>query len=244
MRSFFISDLHLQASRPTIAEAFNSFVEKIVLEYQAEAAQLFILGDFFDAWVGDDEDDPFYTGIKNEVANFSKRGLNIFFQHGNRDFLVGEKFAEETGLTLIPEKHCINLEGEDTLLMHGDSLCVDDKEYMQFRQQVRNPAWQQQILQLPLEQRRAMAAQLREQSQSMNAMKAEDIMDVNEQEVEGVLQDAGVNTLIHGHTHRPAVHELSLKSGSARRMVLGDWDIYGWYICHDEHGLRLEKFTL
>ncbi len=244
MRSFFISDLHLRASQEKVTAAFLQFVESTVLEYQAEASQLFILGDFFDAWIGDDEDEPSVGALKQKLRSYSDQGLNIFFQHGNRDFLVGEKFAAETGIALIPEKHCVKLDGEPVLLMHGDTLCIDDLEYMAFRKQVRDTTWQQQMLQLPLEKRRAMAAQYRAQSLSLNAMKAEDIMDVNEQEVKKVMQQAGVKKLIHGHTHRPDVHDLTLDKGIAQRMVLGDWGKYGWYICHDEHGLQLHRFSL
>ncbi|WP_045859605.1 UDP-2,3-diacylglucosamine diphosphatase [Teredinibacter purpureus] len=245
MTDFFISDLHLHASRSAIAEAFFSFVEKTVLskdEGDPSQNRLYILGDFFDAWIGDDDDDTFAASVKLKLRGYANTGLQLFFQHGNRDFLIGNDFASATGMTLLQEEHVITVNGDAVLLMHGDSLCVDDVEYMQFRAQVRNTEWQQQILQLPLEQRRVMAQQLRSQSQSMNAMKAEDIMDVNAQEVENALARHELSILIHGHTHRPNVHELKEQQGL--RYVLGDWESNGWYIRADEKGLQLLSFTL
>jgi len=238
MSDYFISDLHLKPSRNDIAEGFFHFVETTA----SDAQRLYILGDFFDAWIGDDEDDTFYTQILQKLSSYSQQGLALFFLHGNRDFLVGEGFATATGATLLNEEHLIELNGEAVLLMHGDSLCIDDDEYLKFRAQVRNPAWQQQILQLPLQQRRAMAAQLRTQSQSMNAMKAEDIMDVNGDEVKKVMLKHNARTIIHGHTHRPAVHKLDNKGH--QRIVLGDWESQGWFVRADGSDIQLHSFDL
>jgi UDP-2,3-diacylglucosamine hydrolase len=200
------------------------------LEDQAASAdQLYILGDFFDAWIGDDDDDSLVEEIKNELRDYAQHH-QIFFIHGNRDFLLGEQFARETGISLLPESQVIDLNGEKTLIMHGDTLCTQDVEYLKFRTMVRSPAWQQQVLSLPLPQRRRMAEDLRQKSKSMNAMKAEDIMDVTPEEVARVMADAGVQVLIHGHTHRPAKHALVLNNKDATRWVLGDWGTDGWYL--------------
>ncbi len=226
MFRLFISDLHLHESRPQITRAFFHF-----LRTQAQGAeQLYILGDFFDAWIGDDDDAPLNVEVAAELKQLSNSGTDIFLMHGNRDFLLGEKFAEQAGATMIEEFSVIDLYGQPTLLLHGDSLCVDDRDYIAFRKQVRSPLWQQQILAQPLAARRALAAQLREKSQAMNSLKAEDIMDVNHAEVVRVMDDAHVKRLIHGHTHRPARHELTLEDGIAERIVLGDWHHNGWAI--------------
>lgn len=225
MRSLFISDLHLGHHLPNIVNGFFRFLD----DQAASADQLYILGDFFDAWIGDDDDDSLVEEIKKQLRDYALHH-QIFFIHGNRDFLLGERFAQETGITLLPESQVIDLNGEKTLIMHGDTLCTQDAEYLTFRTMVRNPAWQQQVLSLPLPQRRRMAEDLRQKSKSMNAMKAEDIMDVTAEEVVRVMADAGVQTLIHGHTHRPAKHSLVVNNKDATRWVLGDWGKDGWYL--------------
>ncbi|WP_018014366.1 UDP-2,3-diacylglucosamine diphosphatase [Teredinibacter turnerae] len=235
---YFISDLHLQPDRPDLVAAFYRFIDT----YLQDADELYILGDFFDAWIGDDEDAPFYLDIAARLNLLSTQGVAIYFQHGNRDFLIGEQFAKSAGVTLLPEQHKTLLAGEPVLLMHGDSLCIDDTEYMAFRNQVRSAAWQQQVLALPLEQRRAMAAQLRSQSSSMNAMKAEDIMDVNPEAVAQAMRKFDVSTMLHGHTHRPAVHEIELNSHHGKRFVLGDWNTTGWFIRANASELQLVEF--
>ncbi|HEY6529175.1 MAG TPA: UDP-2,3-diacylglucosamine diphosphatase [Cellvibrionaceae bacterium] len=219
MTSFFISDLHLSPEHPEIIAAFVTFLTRL-----ESGDDLYILGDFFDAWIGDDDDDPFALEVKNTLTQLTTRGVKGFMLTGNRDFLLGETFCQETGFVLLPQEHVITLNGERVLLMHGDSLCTDDKAYMEFRQMVRQPAWQAQVLSLPLPQRRALAAQLRQQSQSLNMMKAEDIMDVNQSEVEARMRYWGVNKLIHGHTHRPSKHQFEIKGIVYERLVLGDWE--------------------
>jgi UDP-2,3-diacylglucosamine hydrolase len=235
MTAYFISDLHLSEETPQIYEAFKDFLTRL----QA-GDDLYILGDFFDAWIGDDEDAPFALEVKETLRRLTQRGVTGYMLPGNRDFLLGETFCRETGLTLLPEEHVITLNGERVLLMHGDSLCTDDTEYMKFRQMVRNPAWQAQVLALPLAQRRAMAAQLRQQSKSLNAMKAEDIMDVNQSAVEARMEYWGVNKLVHGHTHRPRQHTFKIAGATAERWVLGDWGPNLWWISGIE-GLSLES---
>ena len=240
MFTLFISDLHLHETRPHITRAFFHF-----LHTQAVGAEkLYILGDFFDAWIGDDDDNALNTEVATELKKLSSAGTQIFLMHGNRDFLLGEKFAAQAGAQLIAEGTVINLYGCPTLLLHGDDLCIDDKDYIAFRQQVRSPQWQQQILAQPLTARRALAAQLREKSQAMNSLKAEDIMDVSQAEVIRVMQDTGVIRLIHGHTHRPAHHLLNISGKAAERIVLGDWHDKGWAVIADENKIELLSWTL
>ncbi|MEY4590786.1 MAG: hypothetical protein RL497_2862 [Pseudomonadota bacterium] len=223
MATFFISDLHLNPQEPKVFTAFVHFISRV----QA-GDSLYILGDFFDAWLGDDEDHPFALELKNALAQLTERGVLGFMLTGNRDFLLGTAFCQATGFTLLPEEHIVTLNGERVLLMHGDSLCTGDAAYMEFRQMVRQSAWQAQVLSLPLPQRRTLAAQLRAQSQSLNAMKADDIMDVTQHEVEARMQHWDVTKLIHGHTHRPATHRFSLSDAPCERWVLGDWGDYLW----------------
>ena len=217
-----------------------SFMDSI----QENADALFILGDLFDAWIGDDEDSEYFVSLLEEFKQRTESGLAIYLMHGNRDFLVGDHFCEKTGITLLKDPCVIDINGEPILLMHGDSLCTTDTEYMAFRAQVRSAEWQNQILALPLAQRRAMAAQLREQSKSMNSNKAEDIMDVNPKDVEQVLAAHEVRTLIHGHTHRPACHDLAVNDKQCQRIVLGDWGEYGWYVKAVKGELELIQFKI
>lgn len=237
MTTYFISDLHLQASHPELTTGFYRFVEQTI----ADATDLYILGDFFDAWIGDDEDDSFYLGVIEKLKSYTDNGLRIFFMHGNRDFLVGKIFAEQTGVTLLDDPTDITLAGKKVRLMHGDSLCTTDTDYMQFRAQVRSPQWQQQVLSLPLAQRRMMAAQMRAQSQSMNSNKAEDIMDVNPIDVAAQFAQneaqPKIDILLHGHTHRPARHQVN-ESGN-ERIVLGDWGKTMWYVRADNTTIEL-----
>lgn len=240
MSTLFISDLHLSPQVPDVVDGFYEFLRTTA----AEAQRLYILGDFFDAWIGDDEDDPLVCEIKSRLKHHSAH-CETFFVHGNRDFLIGERFAQDTGITLLPEQSVIDLYGRQALLMHGDTLCTQDIEYMQFRAMVRSPQWQQQVLALPLQQRRHMAADLRAKSQSMNAIKAEDIMDVTAEEVVKAMAEHEVDLLIHGHTHRPAKHTLSIDGNPAERWVLGDWHQRGWYLlAAPEQELKLVDFSL
>jgi UDP-2,3-diacylglucosamine hydrolase len=240
MTTLFISDLHLHESRPGVTGAFYSF-----LQTQAKNAEaLYILGDFFDAWIGDDDDAPLGQEVAEQLRALSAQGTKIYLMHGNRDFLLGHQFAQATGASLIPEGTIIDLYGCSTLLLHGDDLCTGDTEYLAFRAQVRSPEWQQHILAQPLEARRALAAELREKSQSMNSLKAQDIMDVTPQEVVRVMQEARVTRLIHGHTHRPARHALTVDGRAAERIVLGDWHDKGWCLKANAENLELESWPI
>jgi len=224
--TLFISDLHLEEKRPDITEALLRFLR----ERAPQADALYILGDFFEAWIGDDEHTPLQETIAQALRAVSDRGVKLFLMHGNRDFLIGEDFCERIGAELLPDPTVIDLHGRPTLLMHGDSLCTADVEYQKFRANMRNPQWQEVFLKRPLADRQQVARQLREISMAKNKGKQEFIMDVTQEEVERVMDDANVQWLIHGHTHRPAVHTVSLKNGEGTRMVLGDWDGSVWWI--------------
>lgn len=235
MHSLFISDLHLHESRPQVTRAFFHFLHTQAIHAEA----LYILGDFFDAWIGDDDDSELLQDVANGLHTLSELGVAIYFMHGNRDFLLGKTYASKAGMTIINDGTVIDLYGTPTLLMHGDSLCTDDTEYQQFRTMVRSPQWQQQILAQPLAARRALAAQMREKSQSMNSLKAEDIMDVAPAAVLAQMEAAGVTRLIHGHTHRPARHPLIINNQPAERIVLGDWHHSGWVVKADRTTIEL-----
>ena len=219
MRTLFISDLHLDEARPQIVDLFARFLA----DEARQADALYILGDLFESWIGDDDNAPLATRVANALRALRDRGVPIYFLHGNRDFLLGTDYAARAGIELLADPAIVELDGERTLLMHGDTLCTDDIEYQKFRNLVRNPAWQAQFLAKPLAERRAFAAQAREESRKQTAMKAAEIMDVNQAAVESTMHEYGVHRLIHGHTHRPAAHRFELDGRAAERIVLGDW---------------------
>ncbi len=240
MSTLFISDLHLDPSRPQITKAFLRFL----FNQASKAEALYILGDLFEIWIGDDDDSDFVVHIKEALQRYSASGVPTYFLHGNRDFLVGEQFAEDTGITLLEEITVVDLYDEKVLLAHGDTLCTLDLEYQEFRSQVRSQAWQAQVLSQPLAVRRQMAAELREKSQSMNAMKAEDIMDVTPEEVISLMEAEGVQKMIHGHTHRPNRHRVDLGENTGERVVLGDWGEKGWYLNVEPDNWSLVNFPI
>lgn len=219
MSHLFISDLHLDESRPHIVDLFARF-----LANEARGADaLYILGDLFESWIGDDDDAELPLQVAKNLRALSVTGVQIFFMHGNRDFLLGETYARKSGMTILADPTIIDIGGERTLLMHGDTLCTDDVEYQKFRTLVRNPKWQQDFLAKPLDERRAFAARARGESKKQTALKHAEIMDVNQSAVESTLRAHGVHRLIHGHTHRPATHRFALDGKTAQRIVLGDW---------------------
>lgn len=240
MPILFISDLHLDPSRPAITALFSAFLE----EQASRAEALYILGDLFEVWIGDDDDGELGRQVGAALKTLSRRGVPVYLLHGNRDFLLGERFAAASGAALLPESLVIDLYGTPTLIMHGDTLCTDDRAYQTFRAQVRSPAWQARMLALPLAERRAMAQRLRESSQQAVSEKPEEITDVNPEAVQRALREHGVQRLIHGHTHRPAVHDWLLDGRPARRIVLGDWYREGSVLVCDSRGCRLERLTL
>jgi UDP-2,3-diacylglucosamine hydrolase len=237
MTTLFISDLHLEPTRPAITALFLDFLERRARRAEA----LYILGDLFEAWIGDDDDAEPGGTVATALRTLTDQGIPTYFLHGNRDFLLDEGFAAASGIQLLPESVVIELAGESVLLLHGDTLCTDDVEYQVFRAQVRDPVWRARTLALPLAQRRALAGQLRETSRRATRQKAADITDVNPTAVDQALRAYGVRRLIHGHTHRPAIHDWTLDGQSARRAVLGDWHDQGSVLVCDAAGWRLES---
>jgi len=240
MRYLFISDLHLEAKRPDITRAFL----RCLKEQASNVDELYILGDFFEVWLGDDAMDALGEQTAAALAELSRKGVKIFLMHGNRDFLLGRRFCRKAGCTLLRDPSIVNLNGEPVLLMHGDSLCTDDLDYMRMRKWLRNPASRFILRNLPLRTRQKIGRKLRDESQSRTRMKAADITDVNLGQVAEAMRNEGVRTLVHGHTHRPARHPLMIDGEPAERIVLGDWDQAGWYLLADEHGYHLESFAL
>lgn len=235
-----ISDLHLEEQRPDITRAFVHFLE--TRARQAEA--LYILGDFFEVWVGDDGMSPFQHDIARALRALSDAGTRIYLMHGNRDFLIGRSFCRLASCTLLQDPSLVQFNGEPVLLMHGDSLCTLDKGYMKLRRLLRNPLSLFILRHLPLATRHQLARKLRSESRAQTRMKAREIIDVTPDEVPRVMARHGVRTLIHGHTHRPAEHLLDVNGQSARRIVLGDWDRQGWALQIDEQGLHQAPFPL
>lgn len=235
-----ISDLHLEEQRPDITRAFLHFLE--TRARQAEA--LYILGDFFEVWVGDDGMSPFQHDIARALRELSDAGTRIYLMHGNRDFLIGRAFCREAGCTLLKDPSIVRFNGEPVLLMHGDSLCTRDVGYMKLRRVLRNPLSLFILRHLPLATRHRLARKLRSESRAQTSMKAREIVDVTPEEVPRVMAEHGVRTLIHGHTHRPAAHQLLVNEQPARRIVLGDWDKQGWALQVDESGLHQAPFAL
>lgn len=237
MRTLFISDLHLHSGRPDLTRALLHFLATTA----KECDQLYILGDLFEAWIGDDFIPDDLQPVVTALNNLTQSGCAIFFQHGNRDFLIGSRFSELTGVQILGDSEIIQLATGPALLMHGDQLCTDDQAYQALRQQLRNPQWQQAVLTKSIAERLEMAKQLRMASETQTAGKSTEIMDVNPQAVQQAMAEANCDLLIHGHTHRPAIH--SLKE-SKRRIVLGDWDKSGWYLKASEFGEELIEFNL
>jgi len=215
--ALFVSDLHLQPSHPHTRAAFFAFLEERAMASEA----LYLLGDLFEYWAGDDDlDEPFNETIVKALRAVSDAGVAVYWIAGNRDFLVGADFAAAAGLTLLAEPHVIDIAGQRIALVHGDAQCTDDVKYMAFRAQVRDPAWQAQFLAMPLAQRKAIIAGMREGSRAAHGTKSYEIMDVTPQAVSALYAATASDTIIHGHTHRPALH---LDAGK-RRFVLPDWE--------------------
>jgi UDP-2,3-diacylglucosamine hydrolase len=238
MVSLFISDLHLCKERPEITELFLGF-----LENRARGADaLYILGDLFEVWIGDDAIGPENRRIISAIREVADHGVSVAFMHGNRDFLIGDTFAAMCGCRLLTDPTIIELNGEPTLLMHGDTLCTDDTEYQQFRASVRDPEFQRDFLSQPAAKRSDIADHYRKESRERSKHKPLEIMDVNQEAVISVMEHHHVKRLIHGHTHRPAIHTLKVNGQEAQRIVLGDWYHQGSVLMLDNNGYRLEAF--
>lgn len=217
--TYFIADLHLSEDRPDISACFFRFLETDAIN----AEKLYILGDLFEAWVGDDDDSDFVADIAQALVKLSNTGTLIYYIHGNRDFLIGARFAKKSHMILLPEVTLIDLYGQPVVIMHGDTLCTRDIAYQKFRKKSRTWWWQGIIKSLPLKMRKKIAADYRKKSAAATAVKSQEIMDVTPEEVVICLTDYKSQLLIHGHTHRPAVHELMANNKGAQRIVLGDW---------------------
>ena len=233
MSVLFISDLHLCSWRPEINRVFFDFLRGPAREAQA----LYILGDLFDYWAGDDDqDDSLNASVMKALAGLSRSGPALYFMHGNRDFLIDGDFARACNVRLIADPHALELFRKPTLLMHGDTLCTDDKDYQRFRTEVRSPDWQKRFLAQPLAARKKQIDSLRDVSESEKQRKPPEIMDVNNAAVEAVLRGHGYPRLIHGHTHRPARHEHRVDGRVCERWVLADWYRTGSYLHCSESG--------
>jgi len=241
MTTLFISDLHLDDSRPRITDLFEAFLAG---DEVRRADALYILGDLFEAWVGDDDDAELPARIAHAIRALREAGVPVYFMHGNRDFLLGEAFAERAGMTLLDDPTVHELHGTPTLLMHGDLLCTDDTVYQKVRADVRRAEWKQQVLAMPLQARRDFAAKSRAESQAHTGNAGEMIMDVNQDAVAKAMREAGVTRMIHGHTHRPAVHDFELDGAPAQRIVLGDWYEQGSVLRVDAGGIDLAGLPL
>ena len=240
MSTLFISDLHLSGERPEIIELFIAFMKTRA----RDADSLYILGDLFEAWIGDDYVPGELRGVIKALRNYTTSGRDLYVMRGNRDFLLGEQFEVITGGQLLPDPFLIDLNGTRTLLSHGDALCTDDVEYLRFRAQVRNPDWQKAFLDKSVEQRLAFANQARQESKAHTLQKPADILDVNQGAVEQFLHEHNVTQLIHGHTHRPQTHTFTLDDKTMTRIVLGDWYEQGSVLECTPKGCELRNLSL
>ena len=236
MKLGFISDLHLSENTPSVTEGFFEFLRTAA----RELSHLYILGDLFEAWVGDDDNSELATSVMQKINHATRSGLEIFFIHGNRDFLCGQKFAEQSNLTLLPDPFFLNFFDQKIALSHGDSFCIEDLEYMKFKKEVRSEEWQQEFLQKPLNDRLNIASNMRDASQKNNTNKDIAIMDVTPTAIQDFFAEHHIDLLIHGHTHRPDTHQIN----SGTRIVLGDWHKTGWCLMLDEQQQELKEFTL
>jgi len=236
MKLGFISDLHLSENTPFVTEGFFEFLKTAA----QELSHLYILGDLFEAWVGDDDDSQHAMSVMQKINHATRNGLEIFFIHGNRDFLCGQKFAEQSNLTLLPDPFFLNFFDQKIALSHGDNFCTEDLEYIKFKKEVRSEKWQQEFLQKPLDDRLNIASNMRDASQKNNSNKDISIMDVTPNAIQEFFAEHRIDLLIHGHTHRPNTHQIN----SGTRIVLGDWHKTGWCLMLDEQQQELKEFTL
>jgi UDP-2,3-diacylglucosamine hydrolase len=241
--ALFISDLHLSGERPAINERFF----EVLRTQAARAAALYVLGDLFEYWIGDDEldaadGDPLARRVAEALGELSRSGVSVAFMHGNRDFLVGQRFSEASGARLLADPSVEEIGGVRTLLMHGDTLCTDDHDYQAWRRTARSRDWQQAFLTKTLPERRAALQALREKSKEVVGAKPAEIMDVNDTAVREALRTHNLTRLVHGHTHRPARHALEVDGRRCERWVLPDWYESGGYLAVDDAGPRLVGF--
>ncbi len=237
MSTLFVSDVHLNSSRADIIRAFIAFLDQKARHAEA----LFILGDLFDEWLGDDDDKPPHAEVSDALATLTATGLPVSVVHGNHDFLLGRKFAKRSGCTLLGDHTVIDVYATSTLIMHGDTLCTRDVSYQAFRKMTRNPLVQKMFLSMSLERRAEKAASVRRESGEDVALKTDEIMDVTPEAVDKIMRKHKVRHLIHGHTHRPAIHSFTLNDRAATRIVLGDWYEQDSVLIWDATGFRLGR---
>lgn len=238
MSTLFIADLHLSEQEPAITAGFLRFLR----EEAIHAESLYILGDFFDYWIGDDDPNSLHTKVAHALNELKQKGISCYFIHGNRDFLLGSRFARESGLILLPQENVLELYGKRILILHGDTLCTDDIGYQQYRKRVHTPWIQRLFLLLPLFIRLKIAAKMRAGSQYANTQKSESIMDVNQQAVIRHFEKHQADWMIHGHTHRPAIHDLQIDNKTVHRGVLGAWHHHGSMFKVTETSIELISF--
>ena len=237
MSTLFVSDVHLNSARANIVRAFIEFLD----QKARHADALFILGDLFDEWLGDDDDKPPHGQVSDALAALTATGLPVSVVQGNHDFLLGKKFAKRSGCKLLGDNTVIDVYGTSTLIMHGDTLCTRDVDYLAFRKMARNPIMQKMFLSMSLKTRAEKAAKIRHESSGDTALKSDEIMDVTPEAVDQAMNKYKVRHLIHGHTHRPAIHDFTLDNREATRIVLGDWYEQDSVLIWDEAGYRLGR---
>lgn len=239
MLSFFVSDLHLSDTRPAANEAFFSFIEQKAPSAQA----LYILGDLFEYWIGDDDlAEPFHAVVAGALRGLSRGGMALYVMQGNRDFLMGKRFCQETGARLLDDPALVELSGVKTLLMHGDTLCSDDTDYQDWRRVARSQEWQREFLSKPLTERRRASFELRERSKNAIQVKPAEVMDVNDDAVRNAFRQHGVTRLVHGHTHKAGRHSVQVDGRLCERWVLPDWYGPGGYLEIGAGEPRLVRF--
>ncbi len=236
MKPRFISDIHLSEDTPHLTNAFKTFLN----ESKETCSHLFILGDLFEIWIGDDDDNSFNQDIKKALLDFTTNGPETFLMYGNRDFLIGEAFANEVSISMLPDPYTLDINGMKTILSHGDFLCTDDIDYIKFRNKVRSKEWQKDFLSKSINERNEIANSLRSNSKDATSEKSLEITDANLETVNSFIQENKPDIFIHGHTHRPKIHE----HNSTRRVVLGDWGEKGWFLSVDSNSLCLNEFNI
>lgn len=241
MPVLFISDLHLQPQRPQITRAFFNLLESRA----SRADALYILGDFFDVWVGDDESTPLQQEVAQKLRQLTDSGTPVWFMPGNRDFLLGDDYCKQAGIRRLPDPSRVEIYTTPVLLMHGDSLCTDDKGYQRYRRFIRSSFIRRLQRVVSLQTRQKIGRLIRGKSSKDNQYKSRQLLDINSAAAKAAMEQANVSVLVHGHTHRPGRQSLQLASGGAERIVLGDWDQHGWLLQWNEDGSKtLECFDI
>lgn len=237
MTTLFISDLHLSPTTPETTECFIRFMRQEAI--QAEA--LYVLGDLFEFWVGDDDRSEFANQIRSEFKTLTERGIPCYFTQGNRDFLIGQRFARQTGVKLLGDETVIDLYGRKAVVLHGDTLCTQDVKYLEYRKKVHQPWLQWVFNRIPMSIKKRIVTKVQSDIRTDKQTKSLDIMDVTQSEVEQVMQSHQVDLMIHGHTHRPKVHTFELNQTPCTRIVLGDWYTQGSVLVFDKNNFELQQ---